>query len=115
MSNLQLAHEFLAAWAASDVDRFSGLLDEDVSFEGPMGSLQGREAVATAMADFAQTVTGIEIIASAEHGDGVLVMYDMHTGPFGTIRAAEHYRLRNSQIVSDQLVFDTAPLKNPPV
>jgi hypothetical protein len=38
-------------------------------------------------------------------------MYDMHTGPFGTIRAAEHYRLRDGRIFSHELIFDTAPLK----
>ncbi len=109
--NLDLAQDFLAAWAAADRNRFTALLHEDVSFESPMASLQGRDAVASAMVDFSQAVTGVDLIASAAEGDSVLLMYDMHTGPFGTIRAAEHYRVRDGRIASDQLVFDTAPLK----
>jgi hypothetical protein len=110
-SNLALAHQFLTSWAAADIGRFTGLLDEDVSFESPMVAHRGRDAVAAAMADFAQAVTGIDIIASAADGDSVVVMYDMHTGPFGAIRAAEHYRFRDGVIISDQLVFDSAPLR----
>jgi ketosteroid isomerase-like protein len=112
-SSIALAREFLAAWAAADVERFTGLLDENVSFDSPTASLQGRTAVAAAMADFAQVVTGVDNITAAADGDSVLVMYDMHTGPFGTIRAAEHYRVRDGRIVSDRLVFDTAPLQPP--
>jgi len=112
-SSLALAHEFLAAWASSNVDRFTSLLDENVSFDSPTGSLQGRPAVAAAMAEFAKLVTGVDNITAAADGDNVLLMYDMHTGPFGTIRAAEHYRVRDGRIVSDRLVFDTAPLQPP--
>lgn len=75
-----------------------------------MAALQGRVAVAAAMAEFADAVTGVDLLASAADGDSVLVMYDMHTGPFGTIRAAEHYRFRSGLIVSDRLVFDTSTL-----
>lgn len=108
--NLQRANDFLSAWAASDVERFAALLHDDIIFESPMVALQGREQVAAAMADFSQAVDGIDVIASAADGDSVLVMYDMHTGPFGTIRAAERYRFEDDRIVSDQLVFDTAPM-----
>jgi ketosteroid isomerase-like protein len=110
-ANLALAREFLAAWAAADVARFTELLDEDVSFDSPMAALRGRPAVTAAMADFARAVTAVDNITAAADGDNVLVMYDMHTGPFGTIRAAENYRFRDGRIVSDRLVFDTAPMR----
>jgi hypothetical protein len=34
-------------------------------------------------------------------------MYDMHTSPFGTVRAAEHYTIADGQTTRDHLVFDT--------
>ena len=112
--NLQLASDFLNAWASSQADRFTSYLDREVSFESPMATLQGRDAVAAAMSEFAQAVTGIKVLASAASQDSVLIMYDMHTGPFGTIRAAEHYRFRDGKIVSDQLVFDAPAIKAGP-
>ncbi len=53
--------------------------------------------------------TGLDVLASAANE------YDMHTGPFGTIRAAERYRFRDGRIVFDQLVFDASALKADPV
>jgi hypothetical protein len=36
-----------------------------------------------------------------------MIMYDMATAPFGTIRAVDHVVVRDGRIVSDILVFDT--------
>lgn len=108
-----LAHRFLALWADSDVDGFTTLLAPDITFESPMASLRGRHDVAAAMSDFAALVTGIEILASAADGDDVLVLYDMHTRPYGTIRAAECYRFRDGLIAEDRLVFDSSPMRRP--
>jgi hypothetical protein len=38
-------------------------------------------------------------------------MYDMKTGPSGTIRAADHFVIQDGKIESDQLVFDTYELR----
>ena len=36
-----------------------------------------------------------------------MIMYDMTTGPVGTLRAAEYLVVRDGKITSDTLVFDT--------
>lgn len=38
-------------------------------------------------------------------------MYDLGTGPFGTVRAADTFVVRDGKIVSDGLVFDTYELR----
>ncbi|BDZ59356.1 nuclear transport factor 2 family protein [Barrientosiimonas endolithica] len=106
----ETALSFLHAWAASDMDTARNYLAEDITFESPQTSLTGAHAVAEVMDQFAQAVEDITVLVVADDGDHVVVMYDMHTGPFGTIRAAEHYTIRDGHIVADVLVFDTASL-----
>jgi ketosteroid isomerase-like protein len=107
---MQTALTFLGAWARNDMDTVVTLLAQDVSFESPQHRLAGRDAVAAAMGEFAQVVTGIDLLVATATGAEVIVMYDMHTAPFGTLRVAEHFTVRDGLIAADQLVFDTAPL-----
>lgn len=109
--NADRARSFLEAWAAGDAERMRATLAEDVTFESPLVTLTGRDAVASAMLEFSHAVTGVSVLAVAEDDAGALVMYDMHTGPFGTVRAAERYEFRDGLMTSDRLVFDTAPLR----
>lgn len=36
-----------------------------------------------------------------------MIMYDMYTGPFGVIRAADLFHVHNGRIIANKLVFDT--------
>jgi limonene-1,2-epoxide hydrolase len=97
---IEIATSFLQAWADGDMDAASRLLGDDVQFEGPMQTARGRDEVAAAMGDFGKLVSGITLIATAGDAERVLVMCDMHTQPFGTLRAAEHYVIRDGRIIS---------------
>jgi hypothetical protein len=59
------------------------------------------------MGEFAQAVTGVSVLAVVGDDERAMVMYDMATGPFGTLRAVDHVVVRDGRIVSDTLVFDT--------
>ena len=110
-SNLTVGTDFLNAWARSDVATFTSLLAPDLVFSSPRVRLDDRDAAVGAMAGFAEVVESVNIIAAAETADaGVLVLYDMHTKPFGTIRALDFYRLKDGLIVELQVLFDTAVL-----
>lgn len=103
----EIAVAFLEAFGRHDLDTMSSYLAEDVAFESPQVQINGASAVADAMGQFAQVVGSVEIIAAFGDGERAVVMYDMQTGPFGTMRAADHFVIRDGKIVSDQLVFDT--------
>jgi hypothetical protein len=83
---------------------------DDIAFESPRVQLHGAAAYLEAVGGFAQAVTGLDVIAVLGDGEQVLAMYDMHTAPFGTIRAADHFTIRDRRIVKDLLVFDTSKL-----
>jgi ketosteroid isomerase-like protein len=102
-----LAVAFVEAFARKDMAAVAGFFAPDIVFESPQVRIEGAAAVAEAMGQFAQAIGAIDIIASFGDGERAVIMYDMKTGPFGTLRAADHLVIRDGKIVSDQLVFDT--------
>jgi hypothetical protein len=78
-----------------------------VAFDSPRVSLVGAAQVLAAMGEFALVVTGVSVHAVVGDDERAMVMYDMETGPFGTIRAVDHLVVRHGRIIADTLVFDT--------
>ncbi|WP_328988482.1 nuclear transport factor 2 family protein [Kribbella sp. NBC_01245] len=109
---VRVALEFLDAFATKDSAKLASLLDPDVVFESPRTTLNGADAVATAIGGFAQAVLGVSVIAAYGDEERAVVMYDMELGPLGTIRASDHLVVRDGRVISDQLVFDTHVLRD---
>jgi hypothetical protein len=107
----EIAVLFLEAFARKDVDTLTSLLADDIVFESPQVRLTGAPAVADAIGGFAQVVTGVEIMGVVGDEERAMIMYDMHTGPFGTLKAVDHLEVRDGRIISDTLVFDTYPVR----
>lgn len=85
----------------------TGHVAEDVSFEGPMAQATGAEAVVDAISGFSELVTELKILAATGDDQQAVVMYEMVTEAFGTLRAAEHLIVRDGKIQASKLVFDT--------
>lgn len=101
---------FVEAFGRGDMAAVEALLAADVTFQSPRVQLNGASAVIAAMAEFAQVVNGVTVIAAMGDGDRAMIMYDMSTGPFGIVRAVDLLTVADERITSDVLVFDTAPL-----
>ncbi len=106
-ASADLAVAFTTAWASGDMDAVRHLVTRDIHFESPMVELSGVEPYLSAVGAFAALVTSVEVISVVGTQDRAMIMYDMTTAPFGTLRAAEHFVFENGKVSSDQLVFDT--------
>jgi hypothetical protein len=106
-SPAEVASTFVEAFGRGDMAAVADLLADDVAFESPRIALTGAEPVLAAMGEFVQVVMGVTVLAVVGDDERAMVMYDMETGPFGTIRAADHLVVRDGRIVADTLVFDT--------
>ena len=103
-----MASAFVEAFGRGDMTAVAGFLADDVIFQSPRVALTGAGPVLAAMGEFAQVVTGVSVLAVVGDDDErAMIMYDMATGPFGTLRAVDHLVVRDGRIVSDTLVFDT--------
>jgi ketosteroid isomerase-like protein len=103
----EVASAFIEAFGRGDMAAVADLLAADVTFESPRVALTGAAPVLAAMGEFAQVVKGVSIVAAVGDAERAMIMYDMATGPFGTLRAVDHLVVRDGRIVADTLVFDT--------
>jgi hypothetical protein len=110
MTPKAVALAFLEAFAKHELTAAAAYVADDIEFVSPRVHLHGASDYLAAVGEFAPAVTSLDVIAAMAEGDQVLVMYDMHTGPFGTIRAADHFTVVDERITKDLLVFDTVPL-----
>jgi hypothetical protein len=107
-----VATAFISAFGKRDLAAVGELLAEDVVFESPRMRLEGAAAVLAALTEFAQAVTGATIVDAFGDDDRALIMYDLATGPFGTLRCADQLQVRDGRIVFDSLVFDTHAVRS---
>lgn len=105
-----VATGYIEAFGRGDLAAVRGYLADEVVFQSPRVTVEGAAEVAAAIGEFAKVVTGVTIVAALGDERQAMIMYDMATGPFGTIRAVDHLVLDGGRITRDVLVFDTAPL-----
>ena len=106
-----VALAFTKAWTSHDMATAAEYVAEDVAFEGPMTQTTGAKSYVEGLSRFAQTVTGMRMIAALGDDERAMIMYEVQTGPAGALPAAEHFVIRDGLIKSDMLVFDTHKLR----
>lgn len=110
---VDVAVAFIEAFGTGDTDTIAGLVADDIVFKSPRVQLSGSHDVLAAMSEFAQVVEGVEgvegvdIVAALGDEEKAVVVHDMRTAPFGTMRAVDYLVIRDGKIQSDNLVFDT--------
>lgn len=107
-----LARSFTQAWASHDLDTAAGYLADDVTFQGPVaGKLTGKQAYMVGLTPFANSVTGLNILAAFGDDAQAVIMYEAATAHAGTLTCAELLTFRDGKIVADRLTFDTFPVR----
>ncbi|MFC7624297.1 nuclear transport factor 2 family protein [Microlunatus sp. GCM10028923] len=107
---IEVAVRFIEAFGRRDLTTLTECLADDVVFESPRVRLAGRDQVVAGIAEFAGLVEAVQVTARYGDEHGAVVVYEMLTGPFGTIRAADHLTVVDGRITTDILIFDTAAL-----
>ncbi len=102
---------FTEAWTSHDLASAARYVADDVVFDGPMAHLTGFEAYMEGLARFAQAITGMQVVAAFGDDEQGLIMYEVTTGPFGTLRCAECFTVTDGKIQTDKLTFDTYKIR----
>ena len=105
----EIVEQYFNAWTSKDFEKARSLLHDDLSFKGPIETLDNADALIESIKGLAQIVTGAERRALLERGDQVVVIYDLHTVPIPTAPVAEWYTVRDGKIASMQAFFDARP------
>jgi hypothetical protein len=104
-----VAENFFDAWTSKHFQRARELLQDDVSFEGPIDSFSDADTYLASLQQLSGIVTGAEKLKVFVDGDDFCVIYDLKTAPVPSTRTCEWYRVRDGKVASVSVVFDARP------
>lgn len=105
----EIVERYFDAWTTGDFDTARSLLHDDLSFQGPIETLDSADALMASIKGLAQVVTGAERRGVVAAGDEVVVRYDLHTAPVPSAPVAEWYRVADGRIAAIEAYFDARP------
>jgi len=108
---LDVARAYHHAWTAHDFDAARRFLAADLVTDVPINTYAGRDDFAAAVASFGALAEHVDLLAEFGSGNQALLLYDMHTQPFGRFRVAEHFTVNEGLIQCIRHVHDTAVLR----
>jgi ketosteroid isomerase-like protein len=109
-----VAARCLSAWSSGDLETTRSMLDDDVTFVGPLGATQGADAYIQGIQGMVKIVDKIEQHQVFSEGGDVCVIYDLITAqPPARIPTAGWYRVRDGKITAVRAFFDPRPLTSP--
>jgi ketosteroid isomerase-like protein len=108
-SPAETVERYFDAWTSKDFETARSLLRDDLSFTGPLETLDNADALVASLQGLAQVVTGAERRGLLAEGEEVSVIYDLHTVPVPNAPVSEWYTVRDGKIASIQAFFDARP------
>ncbi|MGV3615364.1 MAG: nuclear transport factor 2 family protein [Fimbriimonas sp.] len=109
---LDVALAFTHAWTAHDLATAARYVAEDVVFDGPLQQSTGSGPYLEGLTRLSEAVKGIEILAAFGDEERALLMYNLHTAPFGKLTCAKLLEIRDGRIHKDTLAFDADKVRN---
>jgi hypothetical protein len=110
-ATLRVVRGYHRAWTSKNFDQVGRFLARDLVTEVPLNTYDGREQFLAALTGFGRFVTSVDLLAEFSHGDEAMLLYDIVTGPVGTIRIAEHFTIADHRITRIRQIHDTVALR----
>jgi hypothetical protein len=108
-----VAETYIEAWKAHDWDRLSSVLADEVTFVGPLASIQGAPHCVDGLRRMAQIMTDIVVHKRFVDGPDVLSWFDLHTNVADPAPTANWSHVEDGRITSIRVTFDARPLAPP--
>jgi hypothetical protein len=109
--SLAIARRYHEAWTSGRFDDAGALLARELETDVPINTYRDADEFLAAVTAFGRIVTRTELLAEFARGGEALLLYDMDTGPYGTIRIAEHFTVADGRITRIRHVHDTAAFR----
>ena len=102
----KVAATYFDAWKANDFDTMRSLLADDVTFSGPLASLEGAEDYMKGIEGMSRITSEIAVQKVFVDGPDVLTWYDLHTTVAPPVPVANWLHVEDCKITSLRVVFD---------
>jgi len=109
----EVAERYFAAWKANDWEALRGLLADDVSFRGPLASVDGADECLAGLQGMAKIMTDIVVHRRWADGADAITWFDLHTSLAPPAPTANWSHVEDGRITAIQVTFDARPLASP--
>lgn len=111
-SLLTVAESYYKAMVSKDFATMATYLHPQVVLLGPLGKLNGQEAVAMAAKNFGNLLQDIHIHHRFSSKEEIMLVYDMVVAePIGTFKAAVRMEFKENLISTIDLFYDATPFQ----
>jgi hypothetical protein len=110
----EIVDRFYAAWASKDLPLVRSLLDDNLSFSGPIDTFDTADAYMASIQQLFAIVQGVQPQKVFVDGQDACTIYDLITAtPAGTVAIAEWVTVKGEKVASIRVVFDARPFAPP--
>jgi hypothetical protein len=106
----RVATTYFDAWKVNDFDTMQSLVDENVTFAGPLAQLEGVEAYMEGIKGMSQIKSDIVIQRTFVDGPDVLTWFELHTVVASPVAVANWLHVEDGKITSLRVAFDAREL-----
>jgi len=106
----KIAATYFDAWKVNDFDTMRSLVDDDVTFSGPLAQLTGVEDYMEGIKGMSQIKSDIVIRKVYVDGPDVLTWFDLHTTVASPVPVANWIHVEGGRITSLKVAFDAREL-----
>lgn len=111
MNATDAATTYFAAWRAKDLATLRGLLADDATFRGPLGSADNAEECLRGLAGMAEMITDLTVEKMVADGPDVFTWFTLHTADTPPVPTVNWSHLDDDGRISRiRVVFDPRPL-----
>ncbi len=105
-----VAETYFRAWLDHDWATLRSILADDVTFHGPLASLDDADSCVDGLRGMSKIMTGLDVKKTFVAGDDVLTWFDLHTSVADPAPTANWSHVENGKITAIQVTFDARPL-----
>jgi hypothetical protein len=106
----KVATTYFEAWKVDDFDTMRSLVDEDITFAGPLAQLEGADDYMEGIKGLSRIKTDIVIRKTFVDGPDVLTWYELHTRVASPVPVANWLHVEDGKITSLRVAFDAREL-----
>jgi ketosteroid isomerase-like protein len=105
-----VAATYFRAWKERDFTTLRGILADDATFRGPLGTADDGDACVAGLRGMAQILERVDVTRRWVDGDDVITWFDLHTTVAEPLPVVNWSRVRGGRIAEVRVTFDPRPL-----
>lgn len=107
---LALAESYFTAWQEQDAARLRAILADDVTFAGPMATLDNADDAVEGLMGLAAATTKLEVHKRLADDADVITWFELSTEDAGPLPTVNWSHVEDGRITAIRVAFDPRPL-----